>query len=485
MAALKNEPRGPLSSSDWVSKYGKLHKPTRILEFPMGIEGPKKVRIYARNQHFLLQFWDPALKKNLNQRVDGDLLEAIVRAREIDQRLLNLKSSGLTPLINHQDLAQKYLEDLEVRCRAGEIDVKTVGRYHSAIQLHYLEFCELPAQRRYSNVHQVNRDFQMAFAAYLADKLVSPNGHPSATKKFMSAKGQSYVLDCVKAMYQWATDKQRGNLLPNGFENPFLHRYRKSSKQTTEQIRPLDITLPMACDLISRCDLFQLQIFSHLIMFGLRPSELSWTFWEDIDASWHAHRCHEDLDYYSKGRQNKRFPIIEVIERLQRSMLTYHADRKGLVFLNRKALKAKTDKSTPSTNWSLNQLAKQFQLKAGEFAKLSSQQRRKARDRMMREHGQLSYDQIKREFYQLANELEWPTKATLKDLRHLFSTGLENAGVPTYYRKYLMGQKFGKAPIVAYTHITQEKLEEHFLRAVESEFAPIVEAIDRRLDQLV
>jgi hypothetical protein len=99
----------------------------------------------------------------------------------------------------------------------------------------------------------------------------------------------------------------------------------------------------------------------------------------------------------------------------------------------------------------------------------------------MQEAGQLSYDYLEGEFQKLARQLSWPASATLKDLRHLFSTCLENAGVPEYFRKYLMGHSFGRAPIVAYTHITEEKIKQHYFRAVSTEFAPIIRAIEGRM----
>jgi hypothetical protein len=42
------------------------------------------VRIYARQDHHVLQFWDPAAKKTLYDRVHGDLIDAIARARDLD-----------------------------------------------------------------------------------------------------------------------------------------------------------------------------------------------------------------------------------------------------------------------------------------------------------------------------------------------------------------------------------------------------------------
>jgi hypothetical protein len=54
-----------------------------------------------------------------------------------------------------------------------------------------------------------------------------------------------------------------------------------------------------------------------------------------------------------------------------------------------------------------------------------------------------------------------------------------NAGMPEYYRKYLMGHAFSKAAISNYTHL--DKLREHFQAAIAREFQPLVDIVVKRL----
>ena len=67
----------------WSERYGARHRFQRIKDFPHGIAAPKKVRLYHRLDHYVLQWWDPAARKNVADRVDGDLVSAIARARLI------------------------------------------------------------------------------------------------------------------------------------------------------------------------------------------------------------------------------------------------------------------------------------------------------------------------------------------------------------------------------------------------------------------
>ena len=68
-----------VSGGTWSQRYGERHRLVRLTQFPLGIRPPKRVRIYFRHDHHLLQWWDRTAKQNLSERVDGDLVAAIAR----------------------------------------------------------------------------------------------------------------------------------------------------------------------------------------------------------------------------------------------------------------------------------------------------------------------------------------------------------------------------------------------------------------------
>jgi hypothetical protein len=70
----------------------------------------------------------------------------------------------------------------------------------------------------------------------------------------------------------------------------------------------------------------------------------------------------------------------------------------------------------------------------------------------------------------------------LKDVRHLFATTLGNAGMPEFYRRYLMGHSPGKAAIVTYTHLNELRIR--YEEAVHRCFQPLVETVMQRIDEL-
>ena len=163
----------------WIQAYSERHRPVRVTEFPSGIAPPKKVRIYQRSDHYLLQWWDRAHKKSLSQRINGDFVEAIVKAREIDALLSHFHSSGQPAgRVSHEQLVKAYVEDLTKRADAGEIDPRTVERYRASLQFHYLPFVTQPdVARRYRHASDIDRNFQLEFARYLQISRVPANGN--------------------------------------------------------------------------------------------------------------------------------------------------------------------------------------------------------------------------------------------------------------------------------------------------------------------
>lgn len=464
-------------STSWSSRYGERHHLERVTDFPRGIVPPKKVRIYWRHDHYVLQWWDPAAKCNLSDRPQGDLIAAIMRARQIEDRLQNFKSGGTgRQAISHRELCEKYLADLRKRADASEIDTRTVARYQSALK-HFLSFCEQrQIERAYPSVTRINRDFALLLGEYLANLLISPNGHPKAVKRRMSST--KYVEDVVRAMLAWGADPERGNLLPEGFRNPLLGSRRRSNEAVRDLFGEPDITLSMAVDFVNECDKFQLRLFGSLMLYGLRASEPCFLFHEHIEDGWLSVTCDPNLNYFVKGRRDKRFPLIQPLNSLLVDAGTKPSH--GLIFQRRSVL-AGTDYATMAYS-SRAVLRTEYEQRCRNQKAKSAAELRQVRDQLMSDAGSLSYDNIEGEFHDLARRLRWPRAATLKDFRHLFSSSLENAGMPEFYRRYFMGQSPGKSAVVNYTHLNQ--LRERYSEAMQHQFRPLLEAIQLRIRQL-
>jgi integrase len=460
----------------WVAKYVETHRLRRIVDFPQGVKAPSRVRIYSRRDNYMLQWWEPAAKASYSERVRGDLIDAIARAREIDARLDHFRTSGHGQRkLKHGELIDGYLADLRCRADAAQLSVNTVDRYASALA-HYRAFCAQSAiSKRFPFVAGVNRDFQLAFAAYLGEVQVSPNGRADGRRQPLGSR--QFVLDTTRSMFAWAADPSRGILLPSAFRNPFSSRESAPQRSQPDPFGEPDVTIAMAVEFLTACDAFQLKLFAPLMVYGLRATEPVFVFREHVGPDWFTVVCLPELNYLTKGRRDKRFPVVRQVADLWKPSLAPAGE--GLLLARRDA--GVSNKRTPLFGASLASLAAEFKRRCA-AGQPTACRRQEIRDAILKEAGGLSYDTIEAEFKKLARQLGWPRAATLKDLRHLFSTCLENSGVAEFYRRYLMGHSCGKTPIATYTHLNQ--LQSQFHKALDQDLAPLVDAIDRRAHEL-
>ncbi|MBI3860968.1 MAG: hypothetical protein HY290_03650 [Planctomycetia bacterium] len=461
----------------WAERYGEKHRWRRVADFPTGIAGPKRVRIYQRRDHYILQWWDRTAGRNLSARVDGDLVAAISRAREIEERLEQFRQSGEGPRrVRHGELVERFTQDLSRRADAGEIDPRTVRRYASALD-HYVTFVEQPhVSAAYRSATQVDRDFALQFGAYLKNLRISPNGHAGAERRPMMAG--RYVENVVRSMFSWGADPDRGRLFGSGFRNPFGGRRQSREPARDFLFGEPDVTTAMAAEFLLACDRFQLPLFATLMFCGLRAAEPCSIFQEHVDDAWLHVLCIAELDLFTKGRRDKRFPVIGPLARL----LAPHpgGGEQGLLFMRRAVVEG-TEKP-PLLHAPLHRVVAAFDARVQAGKSASAGTRRAIRDQILHDAGALKYDNIEHEFQRLARHLNWPAVATLKDFRHLFSTLMQNAGMPEFYRRYLMGHSPSRAAISAYSHLND--LQAHYRRAVDHVFQPLVEAVSRRTDEL-
>lgn len=442
----------------WSDRYGQRHRLRRIVEFPFGITPPKRVRIYHRHDHFVLQWWEPSAHRNLPARVDGDLIEAIQRARQIEQRLTQIGDSGLRhTALTHAEILAKYSDDLQKRCNAGIIRPTTAHRFMSALE-HYNTFTKQSAASSLPP-NRVNRDFALALTTYLKTLMISPNGHPHSVRQRM--KNHPYVLDVVRAMYAWAADPERGCLLSPDFINPFGHK--REHKQCV--IGEPDVTVAMAADFLRACDEYQRRLFLLIIFFGLRASEPSMLFYEQVRDDFLRVESIPSLEYTTKGKQDKWLPLTS----RQKQILFSNSDGHGFLFVQRHS----TSDVHPLHTLNLSDLSKEYEKQSAGVTNATDRQ--KIRCRLLHDVGGISYDQIDQEFRHIHRKLGWPASATLKDFRHLFATCMQNAGMPDRYIRYLMGHAQGKEAMINYAHLNQ--IREHYEKALQSQMAPLVKCI--------
>ena len=455
----------------WSAIYGDRHQLQRITVFPSGVTAPAKVRLYWRHNHYVLQWWDPGVKRTLSDRVDGDLVAALIRVREIESRLDERGTSHAgRRRLSFGELLDSFIGDLHQRANADEIDVRTVRRYENALVYLRRFSDQREILTRYPHPGRVDRDFGLQFLAFLKSQTVTRNARSGTTKSPL--RSIDYVLEIAHAALSWAADPDRGALLDSSFRNPFRGQSQAVRTRAPDPCTPPTITIEMAADWLHHCDPYQRRLFAPLTLFGLRAAELTWVLKDDVNDGWFQVRCHPELEHLTKGLRDKKLPLGNVHQ--------YVTDppSNSVMWLPRRDFAAPAgvplDKAA---------LVAEFHRRLAQTPRANAVNRRQIRDQLMREVGATDYDRIEQEFHRLARSLNWPRQATLKGFRHLFATALENSGCPESYRRFFLGHSPGKAAIVTYTHLDQ--LERHYRRLLDGEFAPILTALKLATGQLL
>src|SRR2546423_2905844 len=148
-------------------------------------------------------------------------------------------------------------------------------------------------------------------------------------------RNPQFVVDAARALFAWACDPDRGGQLPDGFRNAFLRSGSRAPVLKGDPLAAPDVTLPMAVDLVRACDAFQLRLFVPLLVFGLRAAEPCVLFADHLSDEWLSVPCVPELGLLTKGRRDKRFPLLA---ELQPFWGAFHAGKSEGLLLERRSV---------------------------------------------------------------------------------------------------------------------------------------------------
>ena len=278
------------------------------------------------------------------------------------------------------------------------------------------------------------------------------------------------VLDVTRALYEWAADPERGNLMPEGFRNPFLRGGESRPLFVGDPLAAPKITMGRAAEFLAAASAAEKRLFAPMILFGLRAAEPCFLFREHVTDDWLEVPNLPELDYLTKGRRDKRFPWTFELAGFRDLLLG--EPLRGLLY-KRGDYFGRCER--PAVADDLAGLAETYRIRLAAEGHVSQRTRLTIRRGVFRDAGALTYDDIRRLFERIAAKLGWSERATLKDFRHLFATTLSDANISESYRKYLLGHAPGREASVAYTHL--HRLREQFATVLRSHFAPVLEAL--------
>lgn len=365
------------------------------------------------------------------------------------------------------DLRERWLQHHEQVLRSS---VQTIDRYRTATE-HLVRFLANRPVRHASHFHAAHAQ---EFVRYLRVVQVSSNGHANTAKRPLMDKGLFYVLECCRAMFNYAAKHRH---LSPYTENPF--RTLEINRIPIGQVRPIELfTATQEREFLEACDDWQFPLFLTLMLTGLRPGELRHLLLpDDLDLSAGLLRVRNkpDLGWQVKTRNEREIPLVPVLVEVLRVHLGTR--RAGPVFQRRCwANRNGHGRLIQESTLLQKELVRRIGIRETEAGqRLSRQDRARAARGLWRDLGAVKTDQIRVEFMRLTKRIGLPQCTAPKVVRHLFATLLQEGRVDPLIRNELMGHVatgerksgHGLAMTAVYTHTRPETRRQQLIEAFE------------------
>jgi integrase len=360
---------------------------------------------------------------------------------------------SFTP-ISVGELRQEFLAHHEHFLKSA---VATIRRYRAATQ-HLVDFAS--RQPRAPQAHEIKPD---AFATYLREISVAPNGHPHTRRRQLRDKGVLFILETCRAMLNFAGKRRH---LPPYAGNPFatlpLGRLKLDDSKA---IFVFDADSELA--FLRATDRWAFPIHFVLAKTGLRVGELIHLLIEDLDlkGGWLSVRNKPGLGWRIKTGLERSIPLLtEVVEVLRSAIGARVA---GPVFLR----KTFTLGAAPPLVANLQQLVlvcADRQAQAGRT--LSRFEALKIAQTVWRDAGAVQPEAIRNSFLRIMKTLGRPEATCPKSWRHTFATVLQDANVDPLVRQLTLGHKptaqTGLGMTGHYTHTRPETQRQQIEQAL-------------------
>ena len=419
---MARKSRGPLGHSGQTGSGN-----TRDIK----VERIGQVTIYKRGLTYYLYYREAGVSRRI--KVDGNLAVARATASKVGAALAECRPSP----VGHKrtspaELVAGYLGYItDVR----NLALRTQDRYRAALD-RFLGFCE---DTGIVAVDAVDLGKVEDFVKWLRGQTRTWNGASKGRREVYQTGGIKFILSTCRTAMNWAG---RRRMLPPFAENPFtafpIDSLRDRDSKEGERI----IFAPaQEAAFFAACSAWQYGIFATLATYGLRVGELTHLLIEDVDFAAGSFRIRSkpDLFWNVKTGRSRELPLIpKAREIFERSI----GDRKaGFVFLREPNASGKV--KLPQGYATPEALTSQLRkiAVATVAAKPGAGEREKRRDVMAfcRSLGQVPEKRVREEFMKLTNQIGCPQYTRAHDLRHLFSSRAQEAGMNPLLVQEMLG----------------------------------------------
>jgi integrase len=422
-----------------------------------------KVTGYLRGRVWYLCYFEHGQRKRPRVGLDRDA------ARQLAARVNDQLESGAPSAFSFEPLSITALRDrwLEHHDQVRRSSVESISRYRTATD-HLLRFL---GGRPLKHAGLFSSSVAVEFVRYLRSVRVSPNGHANTPKRPLLDKGVRYVLECCRAMFNYAA---RHRHLPPYTDNPFT--VIEIDSIPVETARPIELLTPdQERAFLCVCDDWQFPVFLTLLLTGLRPGELCHLLLPDdldLDAGVVRVRNKPRLGWQVKTRNQRDVPLVPALADVLRVHLA--GRRSGPVFRRREWRDDRLEFDASSTAALERELTRRLAAQDASQVEPDRAARLRLARRLWRDIGVVDENWIRIEFIRAARSAAMTGQTAPKVLRHQFATVLQEGRVDPLVRNLLMGHAAGdsRAPghglgmTAVYTHTRPETVREQLVAAL-------------------
>jgi integrase len=390
-----------------------------------------RVSVYQRGGRYWIYYRQgrPIRRPLGPQREEALALAARINAElaEGAPTVLEFRPIDLRKLI---DSWLNYHEDVR------RSSLATVRRYRTAIQ-HLANFvqtnCGAIRADRFSSTMAED------FVRHLRTTKVAPNGHANARKRTIRDKGIVFILGTCRALFSFAREQRH---LPAYAANPFSKLgIERMPIEDAKPIRPL--TSEQEVVFFRACDGWQFPVFFVLAFTGLRVGELAHLLIDNdlrLDDDVIRVTNKPRLGWQVKTRNLREVPLLPEVSQVLRACIAGRSA--GPVFLRRRFADGATlPLLAGRTMVELEQeMARRTEaVQDDRAARPTRLELARIGRSVWRDAGAVKETIIRNEFMRVTKRMGLEHLTSPKDLRHLFATSLQVAGVDPMVRRDVMG----------------------------------------------
>jgi site-specific recombinase XerD len=344
---------------------------------------------------------------------------------------------------------------LDAVANVQQLALRTQDRYRAALD-RFLDYCQ---NTRIGAIDVVQETTVEEFVKWLRGQKRTRNGSAKGKKDVYKTGGIKFILSTCRTAFNWAA---RHRLLPPFAENPFTHFPIDQLKNPNAGAKKNAIfTNEQEKAFFQACNDWQRAIFTTLAGYGLRVGELTHLLIEDVDLENEAFvvRSKPWFFWHVKTGRERRLPLLADTREVFRKAVG--GRKAGFVFLNEEYAQKKTPLAwtVPSPQAFRARVERTVADLLAVRPDANEREQKRAVVAFCRRMGQLPEKRVRGEFLKLTAVIGCPEFTRAHDLRHLFSSRAQAAGV----NPLLVQEMLGHASLDMtwrYTHLDLDSMRQ-------------------------